>query len=234
MANKRGKKYKEMKKNFEDKEYSLKEAIEKAKETSYSSFPGSISLHFAMKLPKEKDPKSVKGTLSLPNQVKQEDKRIIVFCESDYEDKAKDAGAVEAGLDDLVKKIEEGWSDFDIAIATPSVMGQIAVLGRYLGPQGLMPTPKTGTLVEANQLEAAIEEFQKGKSQFITDDTGVVHMLIGNVEMDTEKIAENALTAIDRVSETVTKPTHLLAKSITVSATMGAGVKVSKDFLEEE
>jgi large subunit ribosomal protein L1 len=230
---KRGKKYKEMKKKFDNKEYSLEEAIEKAKETSYSSFPGSISLHFAMKLPKDKDPKSIKGTLSLPNAVKDEEKRIIVFCEDDFADKAKKAGAVEAGLDDLVKKVQDGWSDFDIAIGTPEVMGKIAVLGRYLGPQGLMPNPKTGTLVESDKIDKAIEEFQKGKSRFVSDDTGVVHILVGNVEMDTEKIVENIMKAIDKVSETVSKPTKQLAKSLTVSPTMGAGVRVSQDFLED-
>jgi large subunit ribosomal protein L1 len=231
--NKRGKKYKKMQKDFEDKPYPLEEAVEKAKETSYSSFPGSISLHFAMKLSKEKDPKSIKGTLSLPHSVAKEDKRIIVFCEKDYAKKAKDAGAIDAGLDKLVEKVQDGWSDFDVVLGTPEIMNQIAVLGRYLGPQGLMPNPKTGTLVEPDEIPNAIEEFQKGKSRFVADDTGVVHVLVGNVEMDTEKIVKNIKLAIDRISETVAKPTFLLAKSLTVSATMGAGVKVSIDFLEE-
>ncbi len=231
---KRGKKYQDMIKKFEDKPYPLSEAIEKAKETSYSSFPGSISLHYAMKLPKDTDPKSVKGTLVLPNPVKSEEKKIIVFCEQDYEEAAKKAGATEAGLEDLVKKVQEGFSDFDVAIATPSVMSQIAVLGRYLGPQGLMPNPKTGTLVEGDKIADAIDEFQKGKSRFVADDSGVVHILVGTTEMDNEKIEQNINKAIDVVSDTVSKPTKQLTKSLAVSATMGAGVKVSKDFLEEE
>ena len=110
-----------MKGKFEDKVYPLEEAIKLAKENSYSSFPGSIDLHFAMNLPKDKEAKSIKGSLSLPHPVDTKESRIVVFCEKDDVEKAKKAGAVEAGLDDLVKKIQDGWMDFDVALATPSV-----------------------------------------------------------------------------------------------------------------
>lgn len=229
---KRGKKYKQMIKDYKDQEYNLDEAIKKAKETSYTKFPGSIELHFAMTLPKDKEAKSIKGSFALPHPVKTEDVKIIVFCEKDQVEKAKKADAVEAGLDDLIKKIQDGWMDFDIALAVPSVMPKIAVLGRQLGPKGLMPNPKTGTLVE--DVAKAIGEFKKGKTKFACDEGGVVHLVVGKVDTDDKKIQENIATAIKEIATVIGKSPSALVKSVALSATMGAGVKVATSFLTED
>jgi len=227
----RGKKYREMKKGFEDKPYPVAEAIKKAKSTSYSSFPGSIELHFAMTLPKDKEAKSIKGSLSLPHPVTVKEMKIIVFCEKDMAEAAKKAGAIEAGLDDLIKKIREGWIDFDIALATPTVMGQIAVLGKELGPKGLMPNPKTGTLVE--DVEKAIAAFKKGKTKFTCDGGGVVHVVVGKVDTEDEKVLENIRCALTTISDVIGKPFDILVKSVVLSPTMGSGVKVDVEGVLE-
>lgn len=224
---KRGKKYKALMEQFKDGEYPLSEAVEKAKKYSYSSFPATISVHFAMELPKDKDAKSLKGTISLPHPISAADTRVIVFCKEEQAENAKNAGAVEAGLEDLVKKVQDGWSDFDVALATPDVMGNIAILGKELGPKGLMPNPKTGTLVD--DPSKAVEEFRKGKSKFTCDEGGVVHVAIGKVDTDTSSIEENVRYTIQTIADTVGKPIQSLVKSITLSPTMGPGVKVTTD-----
>lgn len=227
---KRGKKYRKMQENFEDKEYPLSKAIKVAKNSSYTKFTGSMELHLAMKTPKDKDPKSIKGSFSLPNPVQtNDDIKIVVFCPKEDVEAAKKAGAVEAGLEDLVKKIQDGWSDFDMVLAVPQVMGQIAVLGKQLGPKGLMPNPKTGTLVDSvDDIAKTIEEFKKGKTNFACDETGVVHLVVGKTDTDDEKIAENVRFAIEQVAEVVGKNPESLYKSIFLSPTMGAGVKVGE------
>lgn len=229
---KRGKKYKAMIKDYKDKEYTLDEAIKKAKETSYTKFPGSIELHFAMTLPKDKEAKSVKGSYSLPHPIKKAEVKIIVFCEKDQAEKAKKSGAVEAGLDALIKKVQDGWMDFDVALAVPEVMPKIAILGKQLGPKGLMPNPKTGTLTD--DIEKTIAEFQKGKTKFACDEGGVVHTVVGKVDTDDKKIRENIMLTIKEVSAVIGKTPATLVKSVTLSATMGAGVRVVTSFLTEE
>ena len=219
-----GKKYKAMAKTFEDKLYPLPEAIKKAKDTSFSKFPGSIELHIGITLPKDKEPKSVKGSLSLPHPVSVKETRIIVFCDKDKVESATKAGAIEAGLEDLVKKVKGGWMEFDVALASPSVMPQIAILGKELGPKGLMPNPKTGTLTD--DFEKAIGEFKKGKTKWSCDESGGVHVVIGKVDTDDEKIIENIKTALQTIADTIGKPKELLVKAITLSPTMGAGVRV--------
>jgi large subunit ribosomal protein L1 len=224
---KRGKKYRAMMEQFKDGEFPVSEAIEKAKKHSYSSFPGTISVHFAMNLPKDKEPKSIKGTVSLPHPISAADTRVIVFCKEELAEKAKKSGAVEAGLEDLIKKVQEGWSDFDVALATPDVMGDIAILGKELGPKGLMPNPKTGTLVE--DPAKAVEEFRKGKSKFTCDEGGVVHVAVGKVDTDTSAIEENVRYTLQTIADTIGKPIQSLAKSITLSPTMGPGVTVATE-----
>lgn len=226
----RGKKYRAAVKNFENKPYPLSEAITKAKGLSYSKFPASIELHYAMVLPKDKDPKSLKGSVSLPHPTESKESRIIVFCEQDKAEEAKTAGAVEAGLDDLIKKIQGGWMDFDVALATPDVMGKIAVLGKQLGPRGLMPNPKTGTLT--TDIKKSIAEFKKGKTKFASDTTGVVHVVVGTVDTADKDIEENIKAVLNEVSSVVGKPIPSLTKSVTLSATMGAGVTVDLSQIE--
>lgn len=222
---KRGKKYKKAIKESGPKEtLELDKAIEKAKANAYSNFKGSIDLHVAIHVPKDKDPKSIRGAITLPNAVKDQDTKIIVFTE-EKADEAKKAGAVEAGLKNLIKAVKEGSVDFDVAIATPSVMPQIAQLGKILGPKGLMPSPKNGTVTE--DIEAAIQEYKKGKSNFSCDEGGVLHISLGNSEMDTEKLMENAEAFIEEVVKVIGKPRPILLKSVHVSPTMGPSVKVA-------
>lgn len=220
-----GKKYKKMIEDFEDKEYSVKEAIKKAKSTSYSKFPGSLDLHVAIYIPKEKEAKSIKGSFSMPHTIKTEEVRVAVFCEASDVEKAKKAGAVEAGLEDLIKKIQGGWTDFDVILAVPSVMAKIAVLGKELGPKGLMPNPKTGTLVE--DVEAGIKDFQKGKTKYACDEGGAIHVTVGKVDTEDEKVEENIMATIKSISEGIGKSTDTLLKSVHLSPTMGAGVRIT-------
>jgi large subunit ribosomal protein L1 len=229
MAN-RGKKYTEKAKKIEKTLYSIDDAIKIAKRNDYTSFDSSIDLHLSLKLPAGKEPKSVKGTMSLPNPVKQEDVKVVVFCAEEDTDKALKAGAIEAGLDKLIKKIQDGWTDFDIAIAVPSVMPQIAILGKELGPKGLMPNPKTGTLRE--DFDKAIEEFQKGKSQWACDEGAVVHLAVGNKKMEDKKIIDNIVSAVNDIAKTVGRQVSTLVKTAYLSPTMGPSAQIKKEELE--
>lgn len=224
-----GKKYAAILKTFEDKPYPLAEAVKKVKSVSFSKFPGSIELHVSLTLPKEKEAKSVKGTLSLPHPVSMKETRVVVFCEDKDAENVKKLGAIEAGLDDLVKKIKGGWMDFDVALASPTVMAKIAVLGKELGPKGLMPNPKTGTLT--NDFEKAIAEFKKGKTKWACDVSGGVHVVVGKVDTDDEKIVENIQSALNTIADTIGKPLSTMLKTITLSPTMGPGVKVKTEGL---
>lgn len=227
---KRGKKYEEKNKQIEKTLYSLPEAIIKAKQGSYTKFEGSVDLHLSLNLPSDKEPKSIKGTLSLPNTVKKKDLKAIVFCEKENTKKAKDAGAVEAGLEDLIKKIQDGWSDFDIAIAVPSVMSKIAVLGKDLGPKGLMPNPKTGTLRE--DFEKALGEFKKGKTKWACDESRSVHIPVGKTKMDDKKIQKNILYSVKQIAQTIGRPINTLVKGASLAPTMGPSAKIKIEELE--
>lgn len=225
----RSKKYKAAINGYEDKKYPLAEAIKKAKQTSYSKFPGSIELHFSLTLPKDKEAKSIKGSLTLPYPVSVKETRIIVFCEKDKAESAKKAGAIEAGLEDLVKKVKDGWMAFDVALASPTVMAQIAILGKELGPKGLMPNPKTGTLTD--DFDQAIQEFKKGKTKWTCDESGGVHVAVGKIDTDDEKIIANVKTTLQVVAGTIGKSLDQLLKTVTLSPTMGVGVKVETEGL---
>lgn len=229
---KRGKKYKSIKEKVQDKDFGLDEAVKKAKENDYANFKSTLDLHVALNLPKDKEAKSIKGTVSLPNPVKAQETRIIVFCEEEQAEAAKKAGAAEAGLEKLIKKVQEGLSDFDVVLATPQVMSQIAILGKDLGPKGLMPNPKTGTLVE--DVEQAVEEFRKGKSKFACDEGGVIHMAVGKEDMDNEKVTANIKAAIAAIIQAVGKPSPTLLKSVSIAPTMGPAVKIDMGGLLEK
>jgi len=227
---KRGKKYNEKFAKIEKTLYPLEGAIKKVKVNSYTKFDGSIDLHLSLALPSDKDPKSIKGSLTFPNTVKKEELKVIVFCEKESAEKAKKAGAVDAGLEDLIKKIQGGWMDFDVAIAVPSVMAQIAILGKDLGPKGLMPNPKTGTLTE--DFEKALGEFKKGKTKFSCDEGGVVHVSVGKTKMDDKKIAENIVYATKQIATVIGKPVSSLVKSASLAPTMGPSARVKTEELE--
>ncbi len=223
---KRGKKYIDITKNKENKLYNLEEAIEKAKEYSYSSFKGTIELHIALKPQKDKDPKSIKGTVSLPHSTKEKKVTVAVFTSPENEKNAKEAGADLVGTDEIIKDIKKGKIDFDVAIATPDVMPKIAQVGKELGPKGLMPNPKTGTVTD--DIQTAIEEYKKGKSTFSADEKGVVHIGVGKTDLETEKITENIQKVLNAIKDATGKTeVSQIIKSIHLSPTMGPSVKIS-------
>lgn len=223
---KRGKKYTKTIKNLDTSaSYSLKDGIKKAKDLSYSNFVGSLEIHVDLKLPKDKDPKSLKGAVSLPNSSSKKDVKIAVFCTPDVESVAKDAGADIVGLDKLMKDIKDGKIEFDIAIATPSVMPKIAVLGKELGPKGLMPNPKNGTVTD--DIASAVAEYKKGKQTFVCDMSGVVHMNVGKLDLEDDKLIENIHAAVLAISDVVGKTPELMIQRMHLAPTMGHSVKIT-------
>lgn len=226
---KRGKKYRDMIKSIKLTPYPLSEAVQAVKKSSYSVFPGTIELHLTLRVTKEKEAKSIKGSLSLPHPVSAKETRIIVFCEKEVAETAVQAGAIEAGCDNLIKKIQGGWSDFDIALATASVMPNIAILGKELGPKGLMPNPKTGTIVE--DVTLGVHEFLKGKTKYSCDEGGSVHIAVGTVKTDDDDIIENITYTLQTIADDMGKPVEQAIASLHMSVTMGAGVKVDTEKL---
>ena len=228
---KRGKKYTKITKDLDrNKTYSLEEAIKQVKDTSYSSFVGSLELHFDVKVPKDRDPKSIKGALSLPHSTDVKSVTIAVFTTPDKEQEAKDAGAEYVGLDSLIKDVKANKVTFDVAIALPSVMPKIAVLGKELGPKGLMPNPKNGTVTD--DIKSAVEEYKKGKQTFACDTSGVIHIKAGKLDMEDEKLMENILAAISAVEEVLGKPYNQVVERLHIAPTMGPSFKV--DYRKEE
>lgn len=222
---KRGKNYKNSIKNFDKStSYSLADGVEKVKELSYSKFVGSLEIHIDLKLPKDKDPKSLKGAISLPNTTAQKDVKIAVFCTPEKEDEAKKAGADIVGLDTLIKDVKAGKIDFDVAIATPDVMPKIAVLGKELGPKGLMPSPKNETVTE--DIASAVSEYKKGKQTFACDPSGVVHMSVGKLDLESEKLIENIHAAVEAIAEVIGKTPEFAIEKMHIAPTMGQSVKV--------
>ena len=174
------------------------------------------------------DPKSadqlVRGAISLPNGIGKS-KRVIVFCDESDAEVARAAGAIEAGAEELIKKVEGGWSDFDVAIAHPKVMGKAGKLGRVLGPQGKMPSPKNGTVTA--DIKTAVQEFAAGKVEFRNDAGGNLHVVVGKQSFDDEKLVQNIeafLNHIRRIKPSTAKGTYI--KRISVSATMSPGVDI--------
>jgi large subunit ribosomal protein L1 len=221
----RGKKYKKITKDLDrNKIYSLQEAITEAKTHSYSSFVGSMEIHFDIKIPKDKDPKSIKGGISLPYSIDTKDTTIAVFATPDKEKDAKDAGAKYVGLENLIKDVQEGKISFDIAIASPKVMAKIAILGKELGPKGLMPNPKNGTVTD--DIAKTVSEYKKGKQIFACDSSGVIHMKIGKVDTEEKKLIENVHKAVQTVEEAVGKPYPQAINKLHISPTMGPSFKV--------
>jgi len=223
---KRGKRYTKSIKGYDnDVIFNLKEGIEQAKKLSYSNFVGTLEVHADIKVPKDRDPKSIKGAYSLPHSSGTSDIKIAVFCSPDMEDIAKKAGADIVGLEKLTKDIKAGKTEFDVAIATPSVMASIAALGRELGPKGLMPSPKNGTVTE--DIANAVKEYKQGKQTFVCDEGGVIHMNAGKLDMPTEDLIENVHACITIIEEVLNKSHSQLLKGLHLAPSMGAGVRIS-------
>jgi len=223
---KHGKKYEEAAKLIEkDKLYDPEEAVEVVKKTASAKFDETVEL--AVKLgvdPKHAD-QQVRGAVVLPHGTGKT-KRVLVFAKGEKSKEAETAGADFVGAEDMVEKIQGGWSDFDVAVATPDMMGMVGRLGKILGPKGLMPNPKVGTVTM--DVTRAINEIKAGKIEYRTDKAGNIHAPIGKVSFDNEKLLQNFQTLMDtliKVKPTGAKGQYL--RGITLSTTMGPGVRIN-------
>ncbi len=204
--------------------YNLNEAAELVKKVNTAKFNASVDVHVNLGVDPRKADQAIRGTVTLPNGTGKS-KTVLVFCTPDKEQEAKDAGADFVGLDDLVQKVQGGWTDFDVVVAMPGVMGVVGRLGRVLGPRGLMPNPKTGTVT--NDVAAAVEDVKKGKISFRVDKYGIIHSTIGRVEFSEEKLVQNAnefLQTLMKMKPASSKGTYM--KSITMASTMSPGIKI--------
>src|SRR5215510_1779591 len=212
------------------KQYSLKEASALVKQVTTCKFDASVDLHIRLGVDPKKADQAIRGTVTLPHGTGKT-KRVLVLCTPDKEEAAKAAGADYVGLDEFVTKIEGGWVDVDVIIATPQVMPKIGKLGKVLGPRNLMPNPKTGTV--SNDVAAAVNEVKGGKIAFKIDKAGIIHASIGRVSFTPEKIAENSqelLNAIIKAKPSSAKGTYL--KGISMASTMSPGIAIdTKGFV---
>jgi large subunit ribosomal protein L1 len=205
-------------------EYSLEEAIAKVKELAYTKFDETVDLAFNLGVDPRKSDQMVRGTVVLPHGTGKA-VRVLVFAKGEKEKEAREAGADFIGAEDLVEKITKGWLDFDKVVATPDIMGVVGRLGKILGPRGLMPNPKLGTVTF--DVGKAVKEIKAGKVEYKAEKAGVVHVPIGKVSFDHQKLVENARAIIDSVSRA--KPSTSKGKylrKLAISSTMGPGLKI--------
>ncbi len=211
------------------KSYSLKEATSIVKETNCTKFDSSVDLHLRLGVDPKKADQQVRGTVSLPHGTGKT-KKVLVLCTPDKVAAAEAAGADFVGLEEYITKIEGGWTDVDVIIATPSVMPKIGKLGKVLGPRNLMPNPKTGTVT--NDVAAAVNEVKGGKIAFKVDKAGIVHASIGRISFAPEKLAENSsefINAIMKLKPATSKGTYLKAASM--ASSMGPGISLDTKAL---
>ncbi|HBH83023.1 MAG: 50S ribosomal protein L1 [Bacteroidetes bacterium GWE2_41_25] len=211
--------------------YTLKEASSLVKEMTKTKFDASVDLDVRLGIDPRKSNQMVRGVVSLPHGTGKET-RVLVLCTPDKENEAKEAGADFVGLDDYVEKIKGGWTDVDVIITMPSVMGKVGQLGRILGPRGLMPNPKSGTVTM--EIGKAVKEVKQGKIDFKVDKSGIIHTSIGKVSFEPQKIADNAkefITMVNKLKPAAAKGTYL--RSIFISSTMSPGVKIDPKGLDE-
>jgi len=220
---KHGKKYSESVKKYNAANiYELSEALTLVKSMAYAKFDETVDLSVKLNLKKSQ---SVRDTVVLPNQFRGE-KKVLVFCKPEKEKEAQEAGASFVGADDLIEKVKGGWTDFDVAVATPDMMKDVGKLGMVLGRKGLMPNPKTGTVTF--DLKGTLAELRKGRVEFRADKTGVMHLAVGKISMEPEKVAENVravMTEVKRKRPVDTKGEFI--QSVSVASTMGPGVWVA-------
>jgi large subunit ribosomal protein L1 len=224
---KHGKKYQEASKLVDkSKAYSPEEAIELAKKASYAKFDETVELHLKMGVDPRSADQQVRGVILLPNGLGKKT-RVLVFTQGEGIKLAEEAGADYAGADELIKQIEDGWLEFDVSIATPDMMPKVAKLGRILGRRGLMPNPKSGTVVPPQDLGRVISEARKGRAEFRLDKTSIIHMPIGKISFDKDKLLENLATAIEAIAKA--KPSGAKGqyiRSAYLSTSMGLGFKL--------
>mgnify|MGYP001809591209 CR=1 FL=1 len=213
------------------KTYSLKEAAALVKEISTSKFDASVDIDVRLGVDPRKANQLVRGVVSLPNGTGKQ-VRVLALCTPDQEAAAKEAGADYVGLDEYIEKIKGGWTDVDVIITMPAIMGKLGALGRVLGPRGLMPNPKSGTVT--NEVGKAVKEVKQGKIDFKVDKYGIVHTSVGKVSFTAEQIIGNAkefVSTLMKLKPTSAKGTYV--KSIYLSSTMCAGIKIDPKSVEE-
>ncbi len=207
-----------------DKLYSIDEAMKLIGEVNTTKFDASVDLHIRLGIDPRKADQALRGTVSLPHGTGKS-KKVLVFCTPDKEQEAKDAGADYVGLDEMIQKVSGGWTDVDVIVAMPSVMAKIGRLGRILGPRGLMPNPKTGTVTP--NVGAAVADVKKGKISFRVDKNGIIHSPVGRVSFEPNKLVDNAnelLGTLVRMKPSTAKGIYM--KSVTVASTMSPGIPI--------
>lgn len=213
-----------------EKEYAISDAAQLVKDITFTKFDASIDLDIRLGVDPRKADQMVRGVVTLPHGTGK-DLTVLVLCTPDKEQEAKDAGADHVGLDEYIKKIEGGWTDIDVIITMPTVMAKVGRLGRVLGPRGLMPNPKSGTVTL--DVAKAVTEVKSGKIDFKVDKAGIIHASIGKASFDAKKIQENAeevLNTISKMKPASAKGTYF--KSISMSSTMSAGLKIDINSLQ--
>ena len=213
------------------KSYSLKEAAKLVKEITFTKFDSSVDIDVRLGVDPRKANQMVRGVVSLPHGTGKQI-RVLALCTPDKEAEAKEAGADYVGLDEYIEKIKGGWTDIDVIITMPAIMGKIGALGRVLGPRGLMPNPKSGTVTM--EVGKAVAEVKQGKIDFKVDKSGIVHTSIGKVSFSEDKIADNArefMATIMKLKPTSAKGTYV--KSVYLSSTMSPGIKIDTRSIDE-
>lgn len=224
-----GKKFRELDKKVDrTKLYSLDEAVKLAKETSATKFDSSVDVAIRLGVDPKQADQNIRGMIKMPHGGGR-DVRVVVFAKADKAEEAKKAGAVDAGDDELIKKISEGWLEFDAAVATPDMMGKVGRIGKILGPRGLMPNPKLGTVTM--DVVNAVNELRAGKQEYKVDKAGIVHLSVGRASMPESQILENVNMLVDVLNKV--KPASakgIYVRTIALSTTMGPGIKVNPGF----
>jgi large subunit ribosomal protein L1 len=213
------------------KTYSLKEAADLVKEISTSKFDASVDIDVRLGVDPRKANQMVRGVVSLPNGTGKQ-VRVLALCTPDQEAAAIEAGAEFVGLDEYIEKIKGGWTDVDVIITMPAIMGKLGALGRVLGPRGLMPNPKSGTVT--NEIAKAVKEVKQGKIDFKVDKYGIVHTSVGKVSFTSDQLLGNAkefISTLMKLKPTSAKGTYV--KSIYLSSTMSAGIKIDPKSVDE-
>jgi large subunit ribosomal protein L1 len=224
---KRGKKYQDAVKLLEpDKFYLPAEAVDLVRKTSYAKFDATIEAHLRMGLDPRKADQQIRSTVQLPHGTGRV-VRVLVFAEGEDQKRALDAGADYAGTDELIQQIQNGWFEFDVSVATPGVMSKVGRLGKVLGPRGLMPSPKAGTVVPGADIDRVVSELKAGRVEFRLDRTANIHVPIGRASFSNEQLLQNFSALMESVVQA--KPTAakgIYIRKVTLSATMGPGVNV--------
>lgn len=227
MARKHGRNYEKVAAQVDRaRTYGPEEAVKLAKESSFTKFDATVELHMRLGVDPRHADQQVRGVVMLPHGTGRTI-RILVFAEGEAEKIAQEAGADYVGTDDIIKRIQDGWLDFEVAIATPQIMGKVGRLGKILGPRGLMPNPKSGTVVPQEDLPRVIQEARQGRVEFKLDRTANLHVPIGKVSFPEEKLMENLTALVDAVLRA--KPAGAkgqFIRNIVLSTTMGPGIKL--------